>query len=143
MKILAIDYGSKNIGLAMSDDEGRMAFAYKTLRVKTQDFSSWQKIISDLKKICQQEKVKKIIIGMPLWLTGDKSQTTEVVFEFAHQLEKGIGLKVETIDERWSTIEAYKNKISRDRSRPVLKHSLDALSAQILLQSWLEKNKRK
>lgn len=134
MKILAIDYGSKNIGLALSDDEMKMAFAYATLRVKTQDFSSWQKIITDIKNICQIERVQKIIIGMPLWLTGDKSQTTEVVFNFARELEQGTGLKVETIDERLSTVQA--NKLENKNAK-----NIDELSAQILLAGYLEKIK--
>ena len=140
MKILAIDYGSKNIGLALSDDEQKIAFAYKTLNVGAYrntplpNNTRIQKIISDIKNICEIEKVKKIIIGLPLWLTGDRSKTTELVFDFARQLEQGIGLPVETIDERLSTVEA--NKLENKNAR-----NIDELSAQILLAGWLEKNK--
>ncbi|HPI67178.1 MAG TPA: Holliday junction resolvase RuvX [bacterium] len=137
MKILALDYGVKNIGLALTDVEGNFAFAYDTLRVETQNFASLQKIIADLKNICAKEKVEKIIIGLPVQLSGENSSATVAVFEFVKQLEQGIGLPVETIDERWSTMQAH--KISRDRSRPVRANNIDALSAQILLQGYLEK----
>jgi len=138
MKILAIDYGSKNIGLALSDDEQKIAFAYKTLNVGAYcntplpNNTRIQKIISDIKNICEIEKVKKIIIGLPLWLTGDRSETTEKVFEFARLLEQGTGLPVETIDERLSTVQA--NKLENKNAR-----NIDELSAQILLAGWLEK----
>jgi len=158
-KILAIDYGTKNIGLALSDDEGKIAFPYKTLKPGCHSRESGnpenlfcdkprfidprlrgddkkrnritEKIISDLKNICKIEKVEKIIIGMPLFLTGDKSKTTEKVFDFARALEREIGLPVETIDERLSTIQAKKleNKNARN---------IDELSAQILLQGYLD-----
>ncbi|PIP29694.1 Holliday junction resolvase RuvX [Candidatus Kuenenbacteria bacterium CG23_combo_of_CG06-09_8_20_14_all_36_9] len=141
MKILAIDYGSKNIGLALSDDEQKIAFAYKTLNVGAYcntplpNNTRIQKIISDIKNICEIEKVKKIIIGLPLWLTGDESATTKRVIEFARELEKGTGLPMETVDERLSTVEA--NKLFTLGKKKA--DNIDELSAQILLAGWLEK----
>lgn len=133
MKIMAIDYGTKNIGLALSDNEARLAFAYTTLKVKNKE-KNWQKIIADIKNICQIERVQKIIIGMPLWLTGESSKTSEDVFNFAKDLEKEIGLPLETIDERLSTVQA--NRLENKNAK-----NIDELSAQIILQSWLDKNR--
>lgn len=136
MKILAIDYGTKNIGLALTDVEGNFAFAYNTLRVETRRGASLQnslsKTISDLKNICVKEKVEKIIIGLPVQLSGENSSATVAVSEFVKQLEQGIGLPVETIDERWSTEQA--KKLDNQNL-----NNIDALSAQILLQGYLEK----
>ena len=134
MKILAIDYGTKNIGLAMSDEDRKIAFPYATLRGASRDKSvAFFKVIEDIKNICKTEEVEKIIVGMPVNLLGDKTTTTELVFEFIKELEKNINISIEEIDERWSTMQAARleNKNARN---------IDELSAQILLQSYLDKN---
>jgi len=134
MKILALDYGTKNIGLALTDDEGDFAFAYGTVSAETQNFASLQNAIDKLKTICQKEKVEKIIIGWPTQLSGIASTSTLAVSEFIKKLEEGIGLPIETIDERLSTMQAQKSASGGKNST-----SIDALSAQILLSGYLEK----
>ncbi len=142
MKILAIDYGTKNIGLALSDENQEIAFPYATLQGASRDNNeTFLKVIQDIKKICKLEKVEKIIVGMPVNLAGDKTKTTELVFEFIKELsrqgslkgEKYINIPIEEIDERFSTVQAQK-KIQNKNA-----HNLDELSAQILLQSYLDK----
>lgn len=134
MKILAIDYGTRNIGLALSDDEQKFAFPYNTLTVSRQQLTvnTLDKIIKDIKNICQLEKVKQIVVGLPLNLSGDKTKTTDVVFKFVKKLEENLDVPVEVKDERLTTIQASHllNKTARN---------IDELSAQILLQSYLDK----
>lgn len=122
MKILAIDYGTKNIGLALSDDRAKLAFAYKTIN----DFL-------ELKEICNQEKIEKIIIGLPINLSGAKTKSTEMVFNFVKKLKKELNLPVEIVDERLSTVEA--SRLENKKAQ----NNIDELSAQILLQSYLDK----
>ncbi len=121
MKILAIDYGTKNIGLALSDDEQKLGFAYKTINN-----------FLELKNICEKEKVEKIIIGLPINLSGTKTKSTEMVFNFIKKLKKELDLPIETVDERLSTVEAEKIKTKKQKN-------IDELTAQILLQSYLDK----
>ena len=126
MKILGIDYGTKNIGLALSDDEANFAFPYKQLiheNLKT--------TFLKLKKICKEENVEKIIIGLPINLAGEKTESTQKVQDFILELEKEINLPIQTIDERLSTEQAYKIGAN--------KKDADQISAQILLQNWLDK----
>ena len=125
MKILAIDYGTKNIGLALSDDRGKLAFAYRTL-------INNKIIFSNLKKICEIENIKKIIIGLPIGLSGKNTQTTELALDFIKKLKQELNISVQTVDERLSTVQAgyleSKNK-----------KNINELSAQILLQDYLDK----
>lgn len=135
MKILAIDYGTKNIGLAMSDDEQKISFAYNTLKsINSQQLTVNKKVISDLQNICKLEKVERVIVGMPINLSGEKTKSSELVFKFVQELEKVLDIPVETEDERLTTVQASRleNKDARN---------IDELSAQILLQAYLDRNK--
>jgi putative Holliday junction resolvase len=132
MKALAIDYGSKNIGLALSDDEGRIAFAYATIVVKDGEQGTGDKVIEDIKKICEIEKVETVVVGMPIGLSGKDTKKTEEVWGFVKNLQENLKIPVETEDERLTTVAAghLENKNARN---------VDELSAQILLQGWLDR----
>lgn len=133
-KILAIDYGEKNIGLALSDDEQKFAFAYNTLQVdkRRQTTNKTAKIMVDLKKICQLEKVIRIVVGLPIGLNGNNTKKTEEVFAFVKELEEELNLPVETEDERYTTVAAA--RLPQKNAR-----NIDELSAQILLAGYLER----
>jgi putative holliday junction resolvase len=135
MKTLAIDYGSKNIGLALSDDEGRIAFAYATINPQLTTYNLQQatdKVIEDIKKICELEKVEAVVVGMPIGLSGKDTKKTEEVWEFVKNLQENLKISVETEDERLTTVAAghLENKNARN---------VDELSAQILLQGFLDR----
>lgn len=133
MKILAIDYGARHIGLALSDDEQKFAFPYNTLTVNNKQPAINNKIIEDIKSICKIENVERIVVGMPINLSGEKTKTTEMVFNFVKELENELNMPIEVEDERLTTVQASRleNKNSRNEHE---------LSAQILLQSWLDKS---
>ncbi len=124
MKVLGIDYGTKNIGLALSDDTQKLAFAYRTLNRSN--------LIPELKDICDKEEVEKIVVGLPTNLSGEETKSAEMVFEFIKQLEEELKIKVEVEDERLSTVQASRleNKTAQN---------IDELSAQIFLQAHLDR----
>ncbi|MFH1610454.1 MAG: Holliday junction resolvase RuvX [Patescibacteria group bacterium] len=142
MKVLGIDYGTKNIGLALSDDTQKLAFAYNTLNKKS--------LLIELKDICNKEEVEKIIVGLPIGLSGEDTQTTELVLSFVKELEKELNIPIQTLDERLSTVQASRmeNKnvhpvksATKSRSaKQFSRASIDELSAQIFLQAYLDKN---
>jgi putative Holliday junction resolvase len=123
MKLLGIDFGTKNIGLAMTDEGGEIAFPFKTLH---------KNAISEIVEICQQEKIEKIIIGLPINLQGDKTASTTAVEVFIKELKEKIDLPIQTVDERLTTVQAHKIGAN--------KKSADKVSAQILLQNYIDKN---
>ncbi len=138
MKILGIDYGTKNIGLALSDEEQKIAFPHIALNVGTRRgafMSNTAKIISEMKNICEKERVEKIIVGLPINLSGEKTAATQAVLDFIEELKKFLSIPVETIDERLSTEQAKKLSANKENT--------DAISAQILLQGWLERIRNK
>jgi len=123
-KILGVDYGTKNIGLAISDDLQKQAFAYDTLRMSA-------KLISGITQICADEKIDKIVIGLPISLSGNYSAKTEEVVQFIHLLEATTKLMVETEDERLTSVQAHRLQSG---------HKIDEASAQLILQQYLDHN---
>jgi len=132
-RVLALDYGKRRIGLALSDELGITAQGLETFkRTRIRDD------IEGLAGIAAQHGVSLILIGDPLHLSGRQGRQSENVREFAARLEKRTGLPVRFWDERLTTAEAERvlkasGVSSRKRARAV-----DRLAAVILLESYLE-----
>lgn len=122
MKILGIDYGSKRIGLAVSDEKGILARPLLTLK-------NSQLVISQIKEICQKEDVEKVIVGLPIRLKGGESLQTKEVKDFAKKLGQLLDLLIIFESEIFTT------KIAKEVSRK----KVDQRAAQIILQSFLDK----
>lgn len=131
-KILAMDYGTKHIGLAISDDKPSVALPWQTITVKTNLEAERDKILEDLEKLVQVEEISQVIIGMPLNSTGDPTKLGDEVFAFAKDLEERLDISVDVIDERFTSKLAttLPHKTSRN---------IHELSAQILLQEYIDK----
>lgn len=126
MRYIGIDYGSKRIGIAVSDPEGRLAFPQKVIE------GGAKELFSEIRKICREEPVEKIIVGLPLALDEKETKQTEETIKFADKIKKNIKLPVEFENEMLTT------KIAK---RPGVKKELvDASSAAIILQSYLDKH---
>lgn len=125
MKILGIDYGEKRIGLAISDES--QTFARELGIVSPKQF--WQQI-GDL---VTEEGVKKIVVGWPINMSGHETKKTQEVKTFVADLRRTLGIAVDIIDERLTSIMAH--------SLSGAKKNIDSLAAQILLQNYLDKNK--
>ncbi|MCI0448974.1 MAG: Holliday junction resolvase RuvX [Chlorobi bacterium] len=142
-KILAIDYGSVRIGIAVSGGSGSIAFGKQAL-------SNDNKAIGKIKKLVSGEGISQIILGYPLNLKGEKTHQTLEVESFEEKLKSGFSsddfkhVIITRWDERFtskmaadSMIESgMKKKKRRDKS------NIDIISAAILLQSYLD-SKRK
>src|ERR1700686_1542153 len=99
--ILAIDYGQKRLGLALSDEHG----------VTSRPFATWTRInrrrdLARLRELVRQEGVRRIVVGLPLHLDGTPSEMSEEAKSFAARVAKALGLPVELMDERLSSWEA-------------------------------------
>jgi putative holliday junction resolvase len=122
-KILGIDYGTKNIGLAVSDREQSQAFVYGTLKMSN-------KLFDELKEICEKELIDKVVVGLPLSMKGKYTEKTEEAVVFMEELESRTKLLVEIQDERLSSVEADKTGSG---------HGRDEESARIILQQYLDR----
>jgi len=126
MKLLGIDYGRKHIGLALTDEEGRMAFPYKTLEI-----TSRKKLFQDLEKIVEFEGIRKAVVGLPLTLKGAQGAASAEVQKFVCDLEEFLNVPVEVVDERFTTAEAKK----KNQGKSADEH---ALAAQLCLEAYLQ-----
>src|SRR3989338_11299070 len=95
MRILGIDYGSKRIGLAISDEEGLLAFPYLTLETEQLKKERYNL----LKEICKKESVEKIVIGLPISFSGEEEQKARDTRGFPQDPKEGLNLPVEFENE--------------------------------------------
>jgi len=133
MKILGIDYGEKRIGLAVSDPSNMVAGSLNVL--KRNRTRSWFK---ELKLIIDENKIEKIVVGLPVNMNGSLGEKGREVLAFVEVLKKGVKVPVVTWDERLTTVSAEKLLRQAKLSREKRKDILDKLSASIILQSYLD-----
>lgn len=130
MKVLALDFGAVKIGLAIGDTEIGVASARYFLENNSQVFSVIQ-------KICAEDKVKKIIVGLPAGFTGSTEQTKAVI-SFSDKLNEKIDIELELFDERFTTTIAQKNLQATGKKTHKQKELVDSEAARIILQDYLD-----
>jgi putative Holliday junction resolvase len=132
-RILAIDYGSKRIGIAITDPLNIFAYPLITL---TND----NKFFDNLKKILLQYKVVKILIGSPLKENGEESVTSQSVNKFIEELKKNVQIEIELVDERYSSEIArqrvIESVVSKKKRRD--KSLIDKNAAAVILEDYLK-----
>ena len=135
-RILGLDVGSKRIGLAVSDPLGITAQGLATLerRNKRHDFGHLERVIHEY-------KVKEIVVGLPLRMSGAEGTQAEKIQAFAEQLRQRFQLPVHLWDERLTTAEA--NRLLRETDLSIEKRgkAVDRMAAVLILQGWMEKNR--
>jgi putative Holliday junction resolvase len=125
MRYLGIDYGHKRIGLAVSDESFTLARELKV--VSPGDF--WR----ELKTLLLEQEVERIVVGLPLNMSGEQTQKTIEVEQFAERLQSEVSVPVEFVDERLTSQFA---KMAHSGPGPI-----DGLAAQLILQTYLDQNK--
>ncbi len=123
---MGIDFGTKRIGAAISDESRTLAREYRIF--SPQEF--WKEIAD----VVAQEKVTHFVIGLPLNMSGEHSDKTREVEQFSIKLENLLKLPMEFMDERLSSVMAG--------NLPGGKKDVDSLAAQIILQNYLDKSHR-
>lgn len=122
-RILGIDYGHVRIGMAVSDEEQKFAF----------EFEIWSPddFYKNISSLIETKEISKIVLGLPINMSGESTKKTEEVLEFKNKLEKLVKIPVEVIDERLSSKMAG--------SIAGTQKNIDALAAQLFLQNYLNK----
>jgi putative Holliday junction resolvase len=133
MRILALDIGTKNIGVALSDESGIIAQGKEVIRRKSDAYA-----IARVKDILEGFDVKEIIVGLPINMDGTKGKRAKDSIGFAENLEQNVHIPVKFWDERLSTKEAEDIMIRADITRNKRKKIVDKLAAQIILQGYLD-----
>lgn len=124
MRYLGIDHGDKRIGIALSDEEGIFAFPFMTVENN-------KKAIDGIKRICSEQGVDRIVMGLPLSFSMQETEQTKKVKEFAKKLSKEVGLPLEFENEILTSKQAGKQGVGRQ--------NIDESSAALILQSWMDK----
>ena len=126
MNILAIDYGSKNIGLAWCQKDLGVVLPFG--KIMTHDADS----MTQLCNLVSKEKVDRVVVGLPVGLDGKENENTKKIREFVGELQKEIDAPVDFVDERFTSAQADSmgGTVSRDEK-----------AAMLILQSYLDKDK--
>jgi putative Holliday junction resolvase len=132
-RILAIDYGSRRMGLAVSDPLGITAQGLETLQRKNKrsDFARLERVI-------RENQVQEIVLGNPLRMSGEEGRQSQKVAEFAEELRKKFQLPVHLFDERLTSAEA--NRLLREADLSIEKRAkaVDRMAAVLILQAFLQ-----
>lgn len=137
MRIMGLDFGTKRIGMAMSDELLITAQGLDSLYSKGSKSD-----IEEIARIAGTNDVSEIIVGLPLNMDGTYSAKTKEVIAFLDQLSKAVTIPVKTWDERLTSMQAERVLLEADVSRAKRKKVSDKLAAQIILQSYLDSRKK-
>jgi putative Holliday junction resolvase len=132
-RILAIDYGARRVGIAVSDPLKLTAQSLPTIQA-----IGLQKVLSELEAIIADKNVAEIVVGMPLNLKGEKTAAAQKVEKFIHKLQNRFKLPVHSWDERWTSIAAQRTIWEFGKSPSQHKEKVDQISAMLILQSFLD-----
>ncbi len=134
MRIMALDYGDKRIGVALSD-------ALK-MTAQGKEVIQHTNIKADLKRldeIIKEDEVEKIVVGLPRNMNGTYGPRAEKTLKVVEKLKDKLSIPVETWDERLSTMAAERVLLEADTSRNKRKKVIDMMAATIILQGYLER----
>jgi len=132
--LLGLDLGEKRIGVAVSDPLGITARALGRIERKSD-----AETIREIEAAARENEAEKKIMGLPVNMNGTEGPKAAEARRFAGALTEKTGLKVEFCDERMTTMQAGRFMLEADASRRKRKKKIDSLSAQIILQSYLDR----
>ena len=131
--MLAVDPGSRRVGLAVSDPTATIAQPLATLDAEPQDTLALR-----LAETARLNEVKRIVVGLPRQLDGSMGAAARSARALAHALRKASGLPVELVDERLTTAMAERSMIEGGVRRSRRRATIDQVAATLLLQSHLD-----
>ena len=137
MSILCIDYGSKTLGIAVSDDLGMMGHGIGSIRRSTKALD-----FQELRRHIDRYGADKILLGLPCNMEGSIGPAVQAVLAFGEELKEEFGLPVETWDERLSTFEAEDRLIGAAMGSKKRRKVIDTVAAAIILQGYLDHMKQ-
>ncbi len=136
MTIMGLDYGSRTVGVAISDELLMTAQGKEIIRRKEEN--KLRKTLARIEELIQEYGVEKIVLGLPLNMDGTVSERSELCLEFKDKLERRTGLPVEMMDERLTTVEADEIMNEARIKGKKRKEYVDMIAAQIILQDYLD-----
>ena len=141
MRTLGLDYGSKTVGVAVTDPLGLTAQGVEIIR--RQKENHLRKTYQRIKELCKQYDVEKIVLGLPLNMDDTMGDRAEKTLEFKNELERRLSVPVLLVDERLTTVEAI--EIMDDAGIKVSEREkyVDMIAATIILQDYMNSHESK
>lgn len=135
MRIMGLDFGSKTVGVALSDPLGITAQGLEIVRRTSEN--KLRKTLARLEAIIEEYQVEKIVLGYPKNMNNTSGERVEKTEEFAEMLRRRTGLEVVMWDERLSTVEAHRTMMDAGVRREDRDKYVDKIAATIILQGYL------
>lgn len=132
-RILAVDWGERRVGLALSDPTGTLASGLETLEVR-----GAADAVARVAAVARESEAESVVVGLPLLLSGERGEAARAAEAFAAALASATGLPVATYDERLTSALAGRRMLERGERRRG-KGRVDQDAAIALLESWLMK----
>lgn len=136
MRIMGLDYGSKTVGVAMSDPLGITAQAVETIWRK--DENKLRKTCARIEALIEEYEVERIVLGLPKHMNNDLGERAEKALAFGEMVKRRTGLEVVMWDERLTTVEAERTLIENNVRRENRKQYIDKIAAVFILQGYLD-----
>jgi putative Holliday junction resolvase len=127
--ILALDYGTSRIGVALASTAARLPEPLTTIY-------NDPKLFDNIRQIAKEQDISQVVVGLPRDMRGERTQQTALVEAFVDKLAKEIELPIEAQDEAVTSIKAEEELVSRNKN--YTKEDIDALSAAYILEDWLK-----
>lgn len=135
MRYIGLDFGTKTIGISMSDRTGIIASSLIVLRY----IDDYKPLLKDIEKIVKDNNVEGIVLGLPKNMNNTLGERAIATLEFKDELEKYLNCEIILEDERLTTKEANKTLIEANLSRKKRKGVVDKLAASFILQNYLNR----
>lgn len=138
MRTLALDVGTKTIGVAVSDEHGITANGLTTIKRR-----GMKNDLDALSRIIEEYKPSEILVGIPYNIDGAISERGKEILNFADVLKRTFSLRIELWDESYSTADAEKVLLEANLSRKKRKRVIDKMAAVFILRDYLEQKRTK
>ena len=133
---MGLDYGTKTVGVAVSDELGITAQGVETITRKSS--KKLRQTLARIDALIEQYHVSKIVLGLPKNMNNSLGERAEATLEFQKMLEKRTGLPVEMWDERLTTVESERILMEANIRREHRKERIDWMAATLILQSYMD-----
>ena len=134
MRVMGLDYGSVRIGVAVSDPDGIIAQPKGYIKA-----DPVKQCIAEIAKLCLDLKVGKIVIGLPLHMSGEEGDSAVAARALATAIQGKIDIPISFMDERWTTLSAEKSLMEANVKGKARREKIDSVAAAIILQNFLDR----
>lgn len=138
MRVLAVDYGLKRIGLAVSDPLEITSNPLLVLENK----GDLDAVLQEIARIVSEEEADEVVVGLPVNMDGSHGPAAQAAEEFAQALATRVNVPVHTFDERLTTVEATNTLIAKSVSRSRRRRVIDKMAAAVILEDYLRSRGR-